>query len=163
MDEIDETLPEVVQNFLRSGAKLQEIRLNDRGRWTHEGLDFENPRIIDLFNRSVSRTPGGTWVLEIGRFTYPIEVDDTGFFVERIEFGEPPILELSDGTSEPLDPTSLEYAGDGRLYTTVKDGAFRARLKKPAYYALAERMTDTDEGWDLELNGERFAVAPPGS
>jgi hypothetical protein len=160
MDDIDETLPEVVQNFLRSGARLQEIRLDDRGRWTHEGLDFENPRIIDLFNRSVGRTPGGTWVLEVGRFTYPIEVDDTGFFVERIEMGPTPTLQLSDGTTEPLDPTSLVYAGDGRLYTIVKSGEFRARLKKPAYYALAEHVVD-DDGWILELDGARYPVATP--
>ena len=158
MDEIDETLPEVVKDFLRSGAKLQEIRLDSRGRWTHEGLDFENPRIIELFNRNVSRTEGGTWVLEIGRFTYPIEVEDTGFFVERVEWGATPTLSLSDGTSETLDPTTLVYAGDGRLYTTVKDGEFRARFKRNAYYSVAEHIEEEDGKWVLQLDGSRHAI-----
>lgn len=160
MDEIDETLPEVVKNFLRSGATLQEVRLDARGNWTHEGLDFENPKIISLFSRSVGRTEGGTWVLEVGRFTYPITVEDTGFFVERVDLGQkPPVVHLSDETSEPLDPTTLDYAAGGRLYCTVKYGEFRARFKRPAYYAIAERFVDDDGVVSVELGGERYALA----
>lgn len=159
MDEIDETLPEVVKDFLRSGAKLQEIRLDDRGRWTHEGLDFENSRIITLFNHSVDRTPGGTWVLEIGRFTYPIEVDDTGFFVDRVELeAETPTLHLSDGSTEPFDPSSLVYSGDGRMYTTVKGGSFRARFKRNAYYTIADHIDEADGEWMLHLGGESYPI-----
>ena len=143
--EIDETLPEVVKDFLRSGAELEEIRLDERGRWTHEGLDFENPRIIALFSRSVGRTEGGTWVLEVGRFTYPITVEDTGFFVERIDLSQdPPQLKLSDKTTETLDAETLDYRGDGKLYCTVKDGEFRARFKWDAYNAVGEHLEERD-------------------
>jgi len=158
---IDETLPEVVKNFLRSGARLQTIRLDDRGNWTHEGLDFENPRIIDLFSRSVNRTPGGTWVLEVGRFTYPIQVDDTGFFVERLEWTDDlPTLVLSDHGREPLDPTTLQYAPQGRLYCRIRGGEFRARFKKAAYYDLAERIEEAPHGWYVTLGGERYVIDP---
>lgn len=157
--DIDETLPEVVQNFLRSGAKLEKIRLDAAGKWTHEGLDFENPRIIDLFNRSVSRTEGGTWVLEVGRFTYPIEVEDTGFFVERLEWdGNLPTLVLSSDEREELDPTTLEYRPEGRLYCRVRGGAFRARFKKPAYYELAEHIEDAGAGWVVKLGDGTYAI-----
>ena len=152
--EIDETLPQVVQDFLRKGAELQEIRLDARGKWTHEGLDFENQRIIDLFSRSVDRTEGGTWVLEVGRFTYPITVEDCGFFVERVDYGEdPPLLHISDETTEPLDPETLDYRGDGRLYCTIKDGDFRARFKWQAYNEFGSRLTDRDGEIYLEWNG----------
>ena len=67
--EVDRTLPEVVQKFLVGGGKLESIRLHADGKWTHEGCDFENDRIVKLFSRSVNRTEGGTWVLEIGRAT----------------------------------------------------------------------------------------------
>jgi hypothetical protein len=145
--EIDETLPEVVRNFLESGADLEEVRLDERGKWTHEGLDFENQRIIDLFSRSVDRTAGGTWVLEVGRFTYPITVEDVGFFVERVDHStSPPTLKLSDKTQERLDPSTLKYEPGGRLYCTVKDGEFRARFKRTAYFQMAELMEQTDEG-----------------
>lgn len=143
--DIDPTLPEVVRNFLRSGAELQEIRLDERGRWTHEGLQFENPRIIKLFSRSVDRTEGGTWVLEIGRFTYPITVEDTGFFVDAVDWDtSPPHLHISDGTEEVLDADTLEYRPGGRLYCTIKDGQFRARFKHAAYHSFTEHLREKE-------------------
>jgi hypothetical protein len=158
--EIDETLPETVKKFLRKGYSLEEIRLDATGKWTHEGLDFENPRIIKLFSRNVGRTEGGTWILEIGRFTYPITVEDTGFFVERIELAKsPPRLHLSDETTEELDPSTLEYKPEGRLYCTVKAGDFRARFKKPAYYALAENFVEDEGTVYVEFGDERYELA----
>jgi len=158
--EIDETLPDVVKDFLRSGAELEEIRLDDRGRWTHEGLDFENQRIIDLFSRSVDRTEGGTWVLEVGRFTYPITVDDVGFFVERFDDStDPPTIKLSDETREQLDIDSLEYEPGGRLYCHIKEGRFRARFKRDAYYDAAEYVIEDDGELLFDFNGSRTHLA----
>ncbi len=160
-DGIDETLPNVVKDFLRSGADLEEIRLDERGRWTHEGLDFENSRIIRLFARSVDRTEGGTWVLEVGRFTYPITVEDCGFFVQRVDFGtDPPTLYLSDQTKEPLEPDTLDYQGEGKLYCSVKNGDFRARFKWHAYYGLAEQLVERNGKVFLEWNDTRMSLGP---
>lgn len=159
MVEIDETLPETVKKFLRQGYQLEEIRLDATGKWTHEGLDFENPKITGLFSRSVGRTEGGTWVLEIGRFTYPITVDDTGFFVERIDLDQtPPQLHLSDETTDELDPATIEYKPEGRLYCDVKGGEFRARFKKPAYYALADYFVEEDGTIYVGFGDERYEL-----
>ncbi len=158
--DIDETLPEVVKDYLRQGYELEEIRLDATGKWTHEGLDFENPNLIDLFSRSVDRTEGGTWVLEVGPFTYPITVEDTGFFVERIDLDKsPPRLHLSDETTEELDPTTLEYKPEGRLYCEVKGGDFRARFKKPAYYALADHFVEEDGIVYAQFGADRYELA----
>jgi hypothetical protein len=158
--EIDETLPELVQNFLKKGGKLESIRLHADGRWTHEGCDFENDRIVKLFSRSVGRTPGGTWVLEIGRFTYPIEVDDTGYFVDKIDLGEePPRLGISDTSEEVLDPSTLSYDTGGRLYCTIKRGSFRARFKRHPYYKLADLMREQDGKIVLELGDAIIPLA----
>jgi hypothetical protein len=155
--EVDDTLPDVVQDFLASGADLEELRLDERGKWTHEGLDFENQRIVDLFSRSVDRTEGGTWVLEVGRFTYPITVEDTGFFVDRIDLdADPPELSLSDQTTEPLDVETLEYEPGGRLYCRIKDGEFRARFQRPAYFDLAEYIVEENGDLVVELDGRRI-------
>lgn len=158
--EIDETLPEVVKDYLRKGFELEEIRLDATGKWTHEGLDFENTKLIALFSRSVGRTDGGTWVLEVGPFTYPITVEDTGFFVERVDLtSSPALLHLSDETTEELAPCTVTYEPEGRLYCAVKGGEFRARFKRPAYYALAERFVDVDGAVFVELGGERYQIA----
>jgi hypothetical protein len=144
IDEIDETLPEAVKGFLRKGYKLHKIHLDARGKWTHEDLDFENPRIIEAFNRGVRRTEGGTWVLQLGRFTYPIVVEDTGYFVDRLHLADSPTIDLSDGTTEALDPSTLSYESGGRLYCRIKGGDFRARFKRQPYYQIAEVFEERD-------------------
>lgn len=155
--EIDPTLPEVVQDFLRSGAHLEEIRLDRRGRWTHEGLSFENQRVIDLFSRSVGRTEGGTWVLEVGQFTYPIVVEDTGFFVERAFWRrQPPIIVLSDGTQEELALETLQYQPPGRLYCDIKEGDYRARFKRVPYHAIMDHLVEANGEIYLELHDQRY-------
>lgn len=154
-EEIDQSLPEVVKNFLASGKKLEEIKLDARGKWTHEGLDFENPRIIKLFSKSIARTEGGTWVLDVPPFTYPIEVEDTPYFVEHITHTDDVItLSLSDDTEEQLDVKTLDYASGGRLYCEVKKGAFRARFKRQAYYNLVELAQVNDTGEIVLVWGE---------
>lgn len=161
---IDPTLPETVRNFLATGAKLERIHLNARGEWTHEGLSFENPKIIALFSRSIARTQGGTWILNVGQFTYPIEVEDVGFFVESVDWTQsPPGLRLSDETMEPLDPTTLRYAPGGRLYCTIKQGTFEARFKRAPYHALMDHLEEADETIYLRIDAERFPIADAGS
>lgn len=161
--DIDPTLPEVVRDFLQSGGELQEIRLDERGEWTHEGLMFENPKIVDLFSRSVGRTDGGTWVLEVGRFTYPITVEDTGFFVELVDWSpDPPTMQLSDGTTERLQCDTLDYRPGGRLYCTVKDGQFRARFKRPAYHSIIEHVRDDNGTAVIEVGDRQYPLADLG-
>ena len=160
-DEIDASLPEVVKQFLASGRALEEIKLHANGSWTHEGLDFENPRIKRLFFRSVARTEGGTWVLDIPPFTYPIEVEETAYFVERVAIDEARhvTLSLSDETKEELDASTLEYAPGGKLTCAVKGGSMRARFLRQAYYTLAELATADKAGRiTLELDGTRVEL-----
>lgn len=156
--EIDETLPDIVKHFLRKGYQLEDIHLDENGRWFHRGEAFENERLIALFSRSVGRTEGGTWILEVGPFTYPIRVDDTGFFVERLVFdrGESsaPLMYLSDQTTERLDVATLSYKPEGRLFCTIRNGAFRARFLKPAYYALADYFVEADDGIWVRIGAE---------
>ncbi len=161
-EEIDPSLPEIVRNFLASGRSLEEIKLHANGAWTHEGMDFENKKIIKLFSRSIARTDGGTWVLDIPPFTYPIEVEDAAFFVEQLESGEDTIkLHLSDETEEELDIHSLDYQPGGRLYCKIKNGEFKARFKKSAYYKLLDSASvrPEDEQIVLNLNGHEIELA----
>ena len=153
--EIDETLPEVVKGFLRKGYQLEDIFLDARGRWFHQGDPFENQKIIALFSRSVARTAGGTWVLEVAPYTYPIRVEDTGFFVEQIDLSASPAqVYLSDETREDFDLSTLRYEPEGRLYCTVKGGEFRARFKKPAYYAISECFVERGDAIWAKVGGQ---------
>jgi hypothetical protein len=153
----DPSIPDPVRKALEGGSALEEIRLDDRGQWWHRDERIDHPRIRQLFSRSVDRTEGGTWVLRIWRFTYPITVDDTGFFVTAVEpreegdGGGPAIdLRLSDGSVERLDPITLAFTAPDRLVARVKGGRFLARFLRTAYHDLLD-------GW-LEAEGERFAL-----
>lgn len=156
--EIDPTLPEMVQRFLRSGAQLEHIRLDARGQWWHRGGRFENHRVIELFSRSVDRTEGGTWVVVVGRFTYPVEVEDTPFFVRSVRVegagaGERIFLELVGGEVDELDPDSLRYDEGLGLSCDVREGRFRARLLSEPYYTLTERLEEDAGGFGLRVAG----------
>jgi hypothetical protein len=166
---IDPTLPEPVRRFLQTGARLESIVLDAEGRWLHEGEVIENPRLRALFHRSIGRTSGGTWVLSIGPFTYPIQVEDTPYHVRSLrvedegEGGPRVMLRLSDDTEEALDPATLRLSQEeGRgLSCKVKGGAWEARLCRPAYLALAPRLVEgggEDGGYALELGGRRFPL-----
>lgn len=151
----DATLPEPVRRALASGMKLERITLDSEGRWFHEGGPIEHPRIVDLFDRSIERTPGGTFVLHVAPFTYPIEVEDAPLQVRQIELeGEPPAsvrLWLSDGSEETLDPKTLRYVPERGFYCQVKDGLMTARFSRPAYYKLAEHVDEVDGSYILRL------------
>lgn len=161
-EEIDPSLPEVVKRFLASGKSLEEIKLHANGKWSHEGMDFENPKIVALFSRSVARTSGGTWVLDIPPFTYPIEVEDAPFFVEDITLdgSATPTLHLSNETEEALDPGTLRYEEGGRLYCDIRQGEFKARFKKKAYYKLLDEasLRPEDDTIVLELGAHTIEL-----
>lgn len=168
----DETLAAPVREFLRGGGRLERILLDEEGRFTHEGDPIENERLRALFHRSVDRTPGGTWILRIPPFVYPIAVADTPYHVRSLRLagdeadgagGAPVWLRLSDDTEEPLDPATLAYDARRGLSCAVKGGRFRARLCRPAFHALCDRLEEeeaTGGGLWLRLpGGRRWAVA----
>lgn len=147
MDVIDETLPLVVQEHLRRGGVIENITLHAKGFWSHRGERFVHERLSEAFFRAVDRTDGGTWVLKIGRFTYPIQVEDTGFFVESISADETPRLRLSDGSEEVLDASTLVYGPEeGRLVASVKGGRFEARFLRQPYYELLLGAQEREDG-----------------
>lgn len=160
----DETLPAPVREFLRGGGTLERIRLDEEGRFWHEGEPILNERLRALFHRSVERSPGGTWVLHVPPFVYPIEVADTPYHVRslRLSPGERRVwLRLSDESEEALDATTLSYDERRGLAAAVKGGAHRARLTRAAFHALCDRLEETPAG-DLALRlpwGQVAAVA----
>lgn len=155
----DETMPQVVREHLMRGGVLEDITLHAEGWWSHQGGRFVHERLIEAFFRNVDRSEGGTWLLRLGRFTYPITVEDTGFFVERVyrEQGRTWVA-LSDASCEPLDVASLAYGPDGRLVARVKQGRFEARFMRSVYHAvLADAQAEGDEVW-LEVDGQRVRL-----
>ncbi len=117
----DETLPAPVRQFLAAGGQLEQIVLDEQGLWSHQGEPFQNPALIALFSRSLVRTPGGTWLVHIPPFSYPVEVRDTPYFVRSARCaGDAVVLHLSDDSEERLEPATLRYVEGRGLYCRVK-------------------------------------------
>ena len=124
---------------------------------------IDNPRIALLFSKSIQQNPDGSYFLKVGDERAAISVEDTPYVVRTLEDdgkGGFTML-LNDDEREPLDASTLQVGGDNALYARVKDGRFRARFLRNAYYHLADRLESDDAGrFFLNLSGVRHPIAP---
>lgn len=157
----DPGVPEPVRQFLSRGAELEEIRLDARGRWIHEGSYFENEKLAALFSRSLEQTDAGTWLLRIAPYTYPVIVEATGFFITRIvEEGGRILATVSDGIVEELDRDGLRTDGETVIVTRVHRGRHDARFVGQAWQWACDRLDHDGTGWFLRLVDENRAMGP---
>ena len=164
--------PDPPELFLRPPppglTRESRIRLDREGRFWHEGARVEHPGLQKAFSAWVARHPvDGRYVLQNGQDWCYLEVEDTPFQVVSVVFGpsgeERPEGEgasggellLSDGTSEPLEPSLLAVDDEGVLFATVKAGHFEARFSRQAQLELGEALVEGDEV------DETSEVAPP--
>lgn len=162
----DASLPQPIRAALRSGVTLERIELDAEGQWRHQGALFEHPFLIELFHRSIVRTSGGTYLVEIPPYAYPITVMDTPRYVRhiRIDPSAQPCqirLYLSDGSEQPLCPSSLSYVPDRGLYChvqTSKGERLAARFLRPAYYALSEHIIDDQDAYFLQISDGKWPI-----
>jgi hypothetical protein len=149
--------PELLERLRHSG-----LRLDREGRWWHEGQPVGHPRLAQALHRWLDRLEDGRHVVRFDERQYAyVEVEDAPFVVRTLRLlddGGVRLL-LSDETEETLDPTTLRVGDDNALYCAVKGGRFAARLSRPAYYTLVERLEEDDEeGFVLVLGGRRWPL-----
>ena len=162
----DASLPESIRGALTSGNELTSISLDSEGQWRHEGELFVNTNLMALFHRSIRRTAGGTYFLQIPPFSYPIVVSDTPRYVRHIRWSESTQrteikLFLSDGSEELLDPYRLSYVPERGLYCQVlapDEGYWSARFLRPAYYSISEHIIEQDDEYFLDLPSGRVSI-----
>jgi len=154
---LDPDTPPGLRRALQAGAPLEAIHLDARGRWWHEGEPFVHPRLIQLFHRSLHQTPGGTWLLTIPPYSYPVTVEKTGRFVHRIL--------RTDGSSRLCTYDGREVLFDrGALFTDGVDGLFTvieghtARFVEDAWKTLSLCMEQVEDGWVLDWQGQRSPI-----
>jgi len=139
-----------------------KISFRRDGNWYSDDERIDNPRIALLFSRSIRRNPDGSYFLKVAEERAPITVEDTPYVVKAIEGDARSgfTLVLNDEQRIPLDPAALEVGGQNVLYTRVKDGAFRARFLRSAYYHLSDCIEgDERTGFSLRIGGKRYPLA----
>lgn len=145
-------------------SRESTIRLDAEGRFHHEGNVVEHPKLADAFHTWIARHPDdGRYILTNGYdWTYFI-VDDVPYFVRSVrDDGGDAILLLSDGTEEPLEPSTVKQKDGGRgdLYLQVKrdakGGPFDAKLTRFAQTQLGPFLRE--EGGRPVLETKRGKV-----
>ena len=126
-----------------------KITFRADGRWYADDEPIVHKRLANLFSRYLRRKAAGGYEIWIDeRYHADVEVEDTPYVVTAVDAAAPDrfTLRLNDGTSEPLDPDSLQVGARDVLYCRVKGGSERARFLRPAYYQLAESIEETPAG-----------------
>jgi hypothetical protein len=135
------------------------VRLDEEGRFWHEGEQVTHAGLRAAFYRWLDRNPDGRWVLRLDdkRFVY-LDVDGAPFVVRSLRWqGGRAIARLSDDSEEPLDLATLRLRSHGGALATVK-GRFDARLSTVAWSALTERLSERDGAFWLDADGGPYRL-----
>lgn len=149
----DPTIPEPIKDALRRGLKFERIALDSEGNFWHDGELLNDARISELFHRSIQRTPGGSYLLVVPPFSYPLEVVDVPYWVTQVRFAGDTAsgeltrvrIRLSDGSEENLAFDTLCYQPGRGFVCLVKERSMPARFSRPCYFALAEHVVEEDD------------------
>jgi hypothetical protein len=136
------------------------IRLDREGRWWHDDEPVEHPRIVEAFNTSLQATDDGRFKLVFGWDWCFVQVEGAPYRVLGVHQAEGPslVLALSDRTSEPLDPATLELDADGVLQCRVKGSRAQARFGRDAQFQLGSLLQAKGEGAVLRLGDRDWPV-----
>lgn len=129
------------------------LRLDKEGHFSHQGEPIVHARTNAVLHRGIHRAPNGRWATRIGKDWGYLDVEDTAFWIQRID-GTRALL--TSGEWVEFDPASITIGPDDALYVRV-DGE-RARLTRPAQLALAEAIQEETGGFTLDLAGRRYPI-----
>jgi uncharacterized protein len=138
-----------------------KISFRRDGNWYSDEERIDNPRIALLFSQSIKQNPDGSYFLQVAEERAPISVEDTPYVVKSIaDDGKGGfMLILNDDSREAMDPASLAIGADNVLYARVKDGKYRARFLRPAYYHLSANFESDGAGrFFIQIGGHRYPL-----
>lgn len=139
------------------------LSIDDEGRFLHQGEPISHARTLEVLWRSLEPTSDGRWLVRLGRESGYVSVAETPWIVRGLvdrAAGRPPLLLLSDGTEERLEPASLRLGADGVLRCNVKGGQ-PARFARAAHVALGMMLDEDPPGsgtYVLTIGGSRWPV-----
>jgi hypothetical protein len=146
-------------------SSFLKLVIDKDGKWFQNGAEIVHPEIYRLFNSILEKTDDGEYRVKFGREMCRVEVEDAPFVVQRVDEDEQGriVIQLNDGSREPLDPERLWIDCRNIPYTEVKAGEFHARFSRPAYYQLANYIIsdDNEDVFFLLIDGEKTAIKRP--
>ncbi|MCB9522155.1 MAG: DUF1285 domain-containing protein [Myxococcales bacterium] len=135
-----------------------DLRIDEDGRWWHEGEPFVNQRLRDYFDGNLDVHPeSGEPILRVGDKWCYVRVDDTAFFVDRFKVeGERLLAVLNTRGRWPVPGDGFVIHGE-RAYVTLAPHR-RARLTRRAWHQLGEWLEEGPEGVQVAVAGRRWPV-----
>ena len=138
-----------------------KISFRKDGNWYSDEERIDNPRIALLFSQSIRQNSDGSYFLQVAEERAPISIEDTPYVVKGVDDNGSGgfMLMLNDDTREAMDPATLEIGADNVLYARVKDGKYRARFLRPAYYHLSTNFGSDGAGrFFIQAGGQRYPL-----
>jgi hypothetical protein len=133
------------------------VKIDKNGNWFINNEPVKHEGIALFLTRSVVKENTG-YYLKIKDEKIPIEVEDTPYIVKQVMHRNGKFfLLLNDGTTELLNPSTLEVGRENILYCKIKEDA-RARFSRPAYYQIAEHIRQDSEGYFIIVEGKKFYI-----
>lgn len=129
-------------------SRESSIRLDRDGRFWDKGERVEHGKLAAAMHRWISRHPDdGRYILTNGYDWTYFTVDGAPYHVLAVDLsGDAIALVLSDGTTEPWDPSTSHVGEDDALHARVKvdarGGPFEARFSRHAQNALASVLVE---------------------
>ncbi|MGZ3688809.1 MAG: hypothetical protein ACXVBW_10940, partial [Bdellovibrionota bacterium] len=100
------------------------------------------------------------YFLSIGRETKRIAVEDTAYFVQRVDGDAVHGYELllNDESREKLDAKTLTYR-PARLTCRIKSGSEEAKFLSAPYMDLLNGLEEDASGYFLKISGSKIHLA----
>lgn len=135
-----------------------EIKIDKEGNWFYNNAPIVNRNVFLLFCKHLEKDSRGGYLLRIDRETCPVSVADAPFtVVDAVKDQDRIKIQLNDETVETLDLKTFYIAAGNVPYCTVKNGEFRARFLRKAYYRIAEHFEqDGEDTFFIRLGRKRF-------
>ena len=151
-----------------NGDKLPPcmIYVSKEGKWYHEGAEIIHRPIFLWLIQSLEKTEDGLFIVHLNNQKCYLEVEDTPLVVQQVDLiQEGPEnqarlrLSLNDESQEILDPDTLSISPESVMYCAVKNNQFPSRFLRPAYYQIAENISEDESGgFVLVLDSKRYPI-----
>lgn len=127
------------------------IVLTKNGTWIADGTEISHEPTRRLFAKSLKKDQKG-YTLHIGRETKQIQVEDTAYFIHRVDGSAEDGYKvwINDETQENLDPSTLKYQ-PGRMTCKIKGGTEDAKFLHAAYFDLLKGLKQDSTSYYLEF------------
>jgi hypothetical protein len=135
------------------------LRLDRSGTFWHDSAEVTHPRLRQALLRWLDVRDDGKDIIRLDdkRYAY-VEIEDAHLRAKSARWdGDRCTILWDDDQEEELDYAHLRQAEDHALYTTAR-GKLRGRIGGFAYHAVAERIVEAPDGFELEAAGQRWKI-----